>query len=252
MWREMLRRKDIYVLLILLLCLLFSLLSLDIFGLKGVAVYVKDLGLSFAWLFAWILAVIISARQLPTEERNGTIFTLLAKPITRVELLAGKWLGAWSISTAATLCFYVLIVIVVLLRGDGFPPVVLLQAVLLHAAALSVICALALALSTRMNFDAAATFCFALTAAAMLLVPLIPELLLKLDGVQASIMTGLWYIMPHLEVFDLRQRLVYDAIPVGWRIVGLSIAYGAVVTAAVLTLGWLGYRDKKFRRGEAV
>ncbi|MEI6972096.1 MAG: ABC transporter permease subunit, partial [bacterium] len=121
-WREMLRRKDIYVLLILLLCTLFALLSVDLFGLKGVAAYVKDLGLSIAWLFAGILTVIVSARQLPAEERNGTIFSLLAKPVTRAELLAGKWLGAWTICSAATVCFYALIVAVVLLRGNGFPP----------------------------------------------------------------------------------------------------------------------------------
>lgn len=267
-WREMLRRKDIYVLLILLAALLFSLLSVDIFGLKGVAAYVKDLGLSFTWLFAWILAVLVGARQLPAEERQGTIFTLLSKPITRAELVVGKWLGAWSITSAATLCFYALIMVVVAvpevfsatsggltgageaLRRNSFQPWLLLQATLLHAAALAVICAIALALSTRMNFDAAATFCFVLTAASLLVLPRIPELLLKLAGLHAAAMTVLWYLMPHFEVFDLRQRLIYDGIPARWTIVGLSLAYGMTMTALILLMAWLGYRNKKFRRGD--
>lgn len=249
-WLEMIRRKDIYVLVILLATLLFALLSVDIFGLQGVAAYVKDMGLLFTWLFALILAILVSARQLPAEEKQGTIFTLLAKPITRAELVVGKWLGAWSITTGATLCFYALIVVVVALRGNSFSAPVLLQAILLHSTALAIICSLALAFSTRMNSDAAATFCFVLTGAALLVLPRIPELLLKLDGVHAAAMTMLWYIMPHFEVFDLRQRLVYDAIPARWLIIGLALAYGVVMTVAVLILAWIGYRNKMFRRGD--
>ena len=254
-WREMLRKKDVYVLLILLIVLLVSLLVVNVFGLKGVAGYVTDLGLSFAWLFSWILAVLVSARQLPAEEKQGTIFSLLAKPITRGELVAGKWLGAWSVTMAATLCFYAMIIAVVAIRTEGdisLPPQVMLQAVLLHVAVLGVICAIALALSTRMNFDAAATFCFVLTGACLVLVPSIPEYLLKAEGVQAAALTSLWHLMPHFEVFDLRQRVVYDAAPAQWSVVGQVLVYGAMMTCAVLILAWLGYRDKKFRRGDAL
>lgn len=249
-WMEMLRRKDIYVLIILLTTLLLGLLSVDIFGLQGVAAYVKDMGLLFTWLFGWILAVLVSARQLPAEEKQGTILTLLAKPITRAELIAGKWLGAWSVTTAATLCFYALITAVALFRQNSFPPVVMLQAILLHSVALAVTCSFALAFSTRMNLDAAATFCFVLTGAALVVLPQIPQLLLKLEGAHAAAMMALWYVMPHFEVFDLRQRLVYDAIPARWAFVALCAGYGAVMTAAVLVLAWIGYRDKKFRRSD--
>jgi Cu-processing system permease protein len=250
-WLEMLRRKDIYVLLILLATLLFALLSFDIFNLHGIAAYVKDIGLSFSWLFAWILAVVMGARQLPTEEKQGTIYTLLAKPISRAELLIGKWLGAWSITVAATLCFYSLIIAVALFRNSGFPPPLLLQAVLLHAAALSVVCSLALAFSTRMNADAASAICFVITGSAMVFLPRIPDLMRDLDGAHSALMTFLYCAMPHFEVFDLRQRLVYDATPARWSIVGMIIAYAALMTGAVMILAWLGYRNKKFVRGGA-
>ncbi len=250
-WLEMLRRKDIYVLLILLATLLFALLSFDIFNLHGVTAYVKDIGLSFSWLFAWILAVAMGARQLPTEEKQGTIYTLLAKPITRVELLIGKWLGAWSITVAATLCFYSLLMAVALFRKSGFPPPLLLQAVLLHAAALSVVCSIALAFSTRMNADAASAICFVITGSAMIFLPRIPDLICDLDGARSALMALLYFAMPHFEVFDLRQRLVYDETPASWPIVGMIIAYAALMTGAVMILAWLGYRHKKFVRGGA-
>src|SRR3989339_2045007 len=104
-WLGIIRKKDIYVLLILLSTLLLALVSLNVFGLGGTVRYVKDLGLLAAWFFSWILAVNLSSRELPGEETNGTVFPLLAKPITRAELIAGKWLGTWTATTVATIGF---------------------------------------------------------------------------------------------------------------------------------------------------
>ena len=59
-WLELLRKKDIYVLLILLGALLVTLVSLNIFGLGGLVTYVKDVGFFMAWLFAWIVIAVIA------------------------------------------------------------------------------------------------------------------------------------------------------------------------------------------------
>ncbi|MEI6809829.1 MAG: hypothetical protein WCN95_14005 [bacterium] len=40
-------------------------------------------------------------------------------------------------------------------------------------------------------------------------------------------------------------------IPVRWLILGLTLAYGVVMTGAVLILAWLSYRIRLFRRGDA-
>jgi ABC-type transport system involved in multi-copper enzyme maturation permease subunit len=251
-WLEMLRKKDIYVLLILLVLLLFTLLSVDIFGLGGVVGYVKDIGLLFTWLFAWILAVTITARELPAEERKGTIYPLLAKPITRLELVLGKWLGAWSIVTTATLLFYVAIVGVVAARGATFEGIPLLQGYILHIAALSIICAISMALSTRMNVDAAITFSFALTAGCFLIIPRVPELIVHDEGIRETALLVLYAAMPHFELFDMRQRMIHGGGPVAWRPMLEILAYGLVMTATFLVLAWIGYRRKRFSRGAAL
>ncbi len=101
-WLEMLRKKDIYVLFILLAALLVAMISLDVYGLGQVSGYVKEIGLLGAWILGWILAINTSVRQLPQEENRGTVFPLLAKPVSRFELVLGKWLGAWVVVCAAT------------------------------------------------------------------------------------------------------------------------------------------------------
>lgn len=249
-WIEMIRKKDVYVLLILLGALLVALVSLNIFGLSGVVGYVKDVGLLMAWIFGWVLAVNVSSRELPQEEIRGTIFPLLAKPITRFELIAGKWVGSWSIVAFVTLVFYLLIMGIVLARGGAFGPVTLVQGYILHCAALGVISAIGIAFSTRMNHDAAASVSYVLTGMAFLVIPRIPEFMARETGFGAGMLMFLYNLMPHFEVFDMRKRIVYDYGPAGWGTFFLALAYGILLISLFILAAWLAYREKRFSRGD--
>jgi Cu-processing system permease protein len=250
-WLNLLRRKDVYVLFILLGVLLVTLVSVNVFGLGRVAGYVKDIGLLTTWVFAWVLAVTVTARELPQEEARRTIFPLLAKPVTRAELIVGKWLGAWSAVSAATLAFYLLLALVALLMGGPFHPATLAQGFLLHAAALAVVCALALWFSARLNPDAAITLTFVLTGAAFLVVPRVPALLVRQAGTGGDALLLLYHVLPHFEVFDLRQRMVFDLGPLPPATFATVLLYGASLAALFLLLAWLAYRHKRFQRGAA-
>jgi ABC-type transport system involved in multi-copper enzyme maturation permease subunit len=249
-WIEMRRRKDAYVLAILLGGLLLALVSLNVFGLGGTAGYVKDVGLLGVWVCGWALAAAVGARQIPQEERRGTIYPMLSKPITRGEFLLGKWLGAWGATTAALAAFYGAVWAVVAARGASFSPVALAQGYALHAAAMAVVTALAIALSTRLTSGAAATTTWVVTGAAFLIVPRVPEFLALEKGVSAAGLLVLYYALPHFEAFDMRRRLVYDFGPAGGAYVGAALLYGAALTAALLLLAWIGFRRKKFDREE--
>jgi ABC-type transport system involved in multi-copper enzyme maturation permease subunit len=248
-WLEMLRKKDFYVLAILLAALLMALLSVNVFGLEGVTRYVKDLGLLLTWICSWVLAIGTMARQLPQEEARGTIYPLLAKPVSRAEMLLGKWLGAWSIVTAATAIFYVLVLGVTLLRGGSFDAGTLAQAFLLHAVNLAIVTALALALSTRLTAGAASTLAYVATLTAYVMVPQIPVLLTRESGFRATALYFLYYALPHFELFDLRQRLVHGWGAAPWGLVLVVALYGAFWAAFFWLLAWAAYRKKRFSRG---
>ncbi|HOW96640.1 MAG TPA: ABC transporter permease [Kiritimatiellia bacterium] len=248
-WLDLLRRKDLYVMAILLLTLLFVLMSLNLFGLGAVVRYILDVGLLMAWLFSLVLVVSLTARQLPREESRGTIFPLLAKPLTRAELLLGKWLGSATASVFATLAFYAVIVALTALRGGAVNGPCLGQAFLLHGMALALVSAVALALSARMTYGAAASMTYVLCGAAFFVAPAVPELLVHEPGPSGNVLLALYYALPHLDLFDLRQRLIHDWGPAPWAdVVGIAV-YGAVWTGLFLLLAWLAYRTKRFRRG---
>jgi Cu-processing system permease protein len=247
-WLEMMRRKDLYVLLILLGALLVALVSLDIFGLGRVVGFVKDAGLLAAWLFGWILAVSAASRQLPQEESRGTILPLLAKPIRRGELIIGKWLGAWSVVSAAVICFYLLTAAIVCIYGGSFEILPLAQAIVLHLASLGIVVALAIALSTRFHQDAAATLTYVLTATMVLLVPRIPDLMLHAQGWRQNAMFFIYGALPHFELFDMRRRVVHAYGPMPWDFFAGTVLYGAIVTAMLLLIAWMGFRTRHFSR----
>ena len=248
-WMDVIRRKDFYVLLILMAILLIALVSMNLFGLGGVTMYVADIGLMMSWVFTWILAISIGSRLLPQEESRGTIFALLAKPVTRLELILGKWLGAWSIVSVATVLFYGLVFAVTALHGGRFPGWVVLQAVVLHAMVVAIICAAALMFSARLNSDAAATLTGALTATSFLLVPRIPEFVAQAGGLRGGLLLFLYNLLPHFEIFDLRMRVLHDYGAVSAATFIMVIGYGLLVTTGFLGLGWIGYRGKQFTRG---
>jgi ABC-type transport system involved in multi-copper enzyme maturation permease subunit len=226
--------------------------SIDVFGKTGASRYVAEIGLMLTWLFSWVLTINLAVRQLPTEERSGTVFPLLAKPVTRREMIGGKWVGAWLAGLVATAFFYAVTAAVVRLRGGGLNPLTAAQALALHAGMLAVLAALAIALSTRLSQAAAATLCYLAAGVAFLLVPRIPEALASEDGPGRILLSAAYFGLPNFELFDLRRRLVHDWGAAPWPACAASLAYAAVWAALLLGLANLGYRRKFFRRGQAI
>ena len=249
-WLEMLRRKDLYVLLILMAVFLAAMLGLNIFGLGGLVAYVKEIGLLLLWIGTWVLTINFSARQLPREEATGTIFPLLAKPVTRGQFLLGKWLGAWGAGLAASALFHLLLVGVVLARGSALPWVTLAQHFLLHGCLLAILAAAGLMFSTRLHYDAAAALAYVFALGSFFVLPRVPQLVLHARGLQHDLLLALYFALPHLELFDLRIRLAYDWGALAWPAFCAILAYGALVAALLLVLAWLGYHRKNFPRSE--
>ena len=247
-WLKMIRRKDMYVLLILLGGLLATLVSLDVFGLGETTRYVTDIGLLTAWIFGWALAISISTRELPQEESRRTIFPLLAKPVTRLELIIGKWLGSWTMVSIAVSLFYILISVVVTMKGGTIARIAILQAYVLHCLALAIMTSIGLAFSTRLNNDAAASLSYILTGASFLLIPHIPEFLVIERGLRANTLMIIYNLLPHFEIFDMRQIVVHQYPPIACSTMAIITAYGLILTSLFLSIAWLSYRHKTFSR----
>ncbi len=247
-WADIFRRKDVYVLAVLLLSALVGVMSFRVFNLGGLVSHVKELGLLGAWLLAWILTVTASVRQMPQEEARGTVFSMLARPVTRFEFIFAKWLGVWSVVSVVTALSYALVWLIVALRGGSFGVVVLCQGLLLHIAFLAVVAAAGILFSTRLNADAAGTLTTFASLVSFALLPRVPDLIAYSIGWRQTGLLVFYHAMPNLSFFDMRQRLVHGWAPAPSLAVAAALAYAALEVFIILFAAWLLYRRKSFSR----
>ena len=59
-----------------------------------------------------------------------------------------------------------------------------------------------------------------------------------------TIIYTIYFIIPHLELFDVRERLVNGWDLVNWLDCGLAALYAAAYTGLFLLLTWLSFRRK--------
>src|SRR3954447_9956891 len=104
--RELYRRKDFYVLFIITVLLSLVMGSVNFFNDDQIVRYLKELCLLLIWIASLVIAVTTAARQIPAEREQRTLFPLLAKPISRSQVLFGKFLGCWLASGGTLICFY--------------------------------------------------------------------------------------------------------------------------------------------------
>ncbi len=108
------RLKIFYVLLLFALLLIGSSLFMARMTFQQEFQVLKDIALGAMSIFTSLLAVLATARLLPQDIEDRTAYTILAKPVSRLEYLAGKLLGvllllAISLAAMSALFFVVLI-----------------------------------------------------------------------------------------------------------------------------------------------
>ncbi len=90
---ELARLKVFYFLLLFALLIIGSSAFMMEFPFHEQFQVLKDLSLGAMSIFTWLLAVLATAMILPKDIEDRTLYTILAKPVPRVEYLLGKLLG---------------------------------------------------------------------------------------------------------------------------------------------------------------
>lgn len=79
----------------------------------------KDIALGAMSIFTSLLAIITTARLLPRDSEDRTAYTILAKPVSRLEYLSGKLLGVLSLLGLSLVAMSALFFVVLLVREQG-------------------------------------------------------------------------------------------------------------------------------------
>src|SRR2546422_1969347 len=142
--KELYRRKDFYVLFVLTAAITLVMGSVNFFHDDKIVRYVKEIALLLIWVSALVIAIGTTARQIPAERENRTIFPLLAKPVTRGQVIVGKFAGCWLACGMVLAVFYLFFGIITGSREQHWPLLSYLQCVGLQWMMLGIVVSLVL------------------------------------------------------------------------------------------------------------
>lgn len=243
-FRENLRDRILYNLLFFALFLIgFSVLLGDL-TIAEQKKLVTDLGLAAINLVGVIIAVFVGIGLVNKEIERRTVYTIMARPISRAQFILGKYAGL-----ALTLLVNVGIMLAFFLATLWMDRVPihggLWQAVELIYVELLLVTALALFFSTFSST----------TVSAMLTLGLyvIGHLTADLKGIAAkssseavkAVMTGLYYLCPNLEVLNIKgQAAVGSAVALPYQ--ALASAYGLAYAALLIAAACAVFNRRDF------
>lgn len=239
---ELWRRNDVFGLLILGIALMVPLSLVSPFGAEGASRYLDEMALLLIWAFSLFIALGTGSRLFPPEFESRTIYPLLSKPVSRGRILLGKYLGAVASAWSALAFFYILFVTSSLCRG-GSVSVELVQAVVFHFAFVAVVVSVALLGSLLLTASANLTLCAVLLSGMFFFGRRLPVYADTVGAPFSWFVRLVYAVAPHVEFFDMRQRLVH-----GWGGVDASVLLAVLVYAAVYVAGCLGLASLVLKR----
>ncbi len=243
--KELYRRKDFYVLFVLTAVITLMLGSVKFFNDDRIVRFLKDACLLLIWISSLVIAITTTARQLPAERESRTILPLLAKPVSRAELILGKFLGCWLACGLALIVFYFFFGAITASREHAWPPVIDFQALWLHWICLGVVVALVLLGSVVFTAPSSnATISFIIVIGIMFCGGHLNKVAVHMGGVAGTIVYAIYYSMPHLEWYDVRDFLVHDWGHIAWLPCAEATFYGLLYCVFLLAASWLVFRRK--------
>ena len=241
---DLYRRKDMIVVVILFAVTLVPLAFFAPFGVSGASRQMNELALLLIWIFSIALSMAVSNRLMPPEFESRTIYPLLAKPVSRGTVLFGKYLGAVTASLSALALFYLGYALLVGFREQFWFPEVLIQAFILHAAFVLLLCALSVLGSLALTPSANWTLT-ALVAISMLLFgSRIPAYAASQVAPVRQILQAIDLLAPHFDFFDMRLRVVHHWSGISWGMCAFVVCYALVYSALCLFIASRLFRRK--------
>jgi ABC-type transport system involved in multi-copper enzyme maturation permease subunit len=243
-FRETLREKLLYNLLIFALLMIGSSILLSRLTLGDANRLILDLGLASINLFGVIIAIFVGIGLVSKEIDKKTIYTIVSKPVPRYEFLLGKYLGL-CITLLVNTAIMVAGLLVVLHIMDVPIELVLFKSLLLIFMELLVITAVALLFSTFTSSTLSAIFSLAVYVIGHLSADL-KSFGAKLDSVSRGIVNAIYYVMPNLERFNLKGHVIHQ-LDVGMTDMMLIICYGMAYATLVLLVAAVIFQRRDFQ-----
>jgi ABC-type transport system involved in multi-copper enzyme maturation permease subunit len=247
-FRELIRSKMLFIWLIsvVVLCGLAFLLSILSFG--SVLQIFMDLGLTGMEISGLMVLILSLAVTYTTEMDQKAIYLHLAKPLTRGEYLLGRILGFYAVVSLVVLGMGLVVVGLVVFVGGGQIPSLFYDCVLFILLEMFVLTVVGL------TYQMIATSMVAVFLYTFFTIFLghcigVVEWLLNQELAHwvKTMLKIIYYILPNLEAFNLKDR-IYDPNlvlgPAQWEEI---LLYAFAYSFIAFLIGWVNLEKREFK-----
>jgi ABC-type transport system involved in multi-copper enzyme maturation permease subunit len=204
-FRENIRDKVLYNLILFSLIMILSSVIIGQLSLGNEVKVILDLGLASISIFGMLIAVFLGIGLVHKELDKRTVYALLAKPVHRHEFILGKYLGL-LITLSVNIAIMTVGLELALLYHGGVSwggSLLLLPAVFMIFLSLALVTALALLFSTFSTPALSALFTFFLWV-----IGHFGADLLRFGEISKSVSvkwlcSGIYYVIPNLSIFKI-------------------------------------------------
>jgi ABC-type transport system involved in multi-copper enzyme maturation permease subunit len=264
-FREAVRNKVLYSLLVFALALIVSSLALGELSVHEETRTVLDVGLFGVDLFGVLIAVFVGVNLLYKELALKTVYTILAKPIARWEFVLGKWLGVMATLAVQVAVMGVVLALTLTFQGGfGTAGSALPKALWLLFVNVTIVTSVAMLFSSFTSPFLSGVFSLGVFVLGRS-VPDVRALGDRMGGAGGTALRGLCAVLPNLHLYYPSGAIVgsdwgspWGSAPsaglgvslhqtyVGASYLGWTTAYGLGYSALVLALAMFVFARRDF------
>jgi ABC-type transport system involved in multi-copper enzyme maturation permease subunit len=244
-FKEAVRDRILYSIVFFALLILAVSTVMDVITIGQKSKIIKDMGLASISIFGTMIAIFVGIGLVYKEIDKRTIYTIVAKPVSRYQFLLGKYLGlVLTIFVEVVAMGLIFFVIVYAAAGDISPK--LLSAIGLTFLELMVICAVAIFFSSFSTPILSGMFTLGIYLIGHTTRDLY-EFSARFKGTAMEwILKVLYYIFPNLDNFNIRAQAVHD-LPIDPRYFLFSVLYGILYISLLLFFSSIIFTKRDFK-----
>jgi Cu-processing system permease protein len=243
-FKETFRDKILYNLVFFALLLIGASVLLGTLTIGEQSKIVNDLGLAAINLVAVIIAIFVGIGLVTKEIERRTIYTILARPITRVQFILGKYLGLTFIVVVNIAIMFAMFLGTVWLSGNAIYGS-LFQAVEFILVETLLVMAIAMFFSTFSSSTLSATMTLGFYVIGHLTSDLKGIAEKSQNQLTESVLTALYYLCPNLELLNIKGQAASGVlVEMGYQVT--ATAYGLLYAGLLLTGACLIFQRRDF------
>jgi len=236
-YKEAVRNKVFYILLIFALLLLGFSLILATLALGETDRIIKQVGLAGINIFGLLLGVFIGVNLVYEELDKRTIYTVIASGVTRNQFILGKFLGLFITLVVNIAIMGFLLCLLIGFWEEAVITPTLILAIYLLLFEMMIISSFAILFSSFSTpvLSAVLTFmCWVIGRMSEDLLQWSKQLAEQGNEMVAQILNTLYYILPNLAIYNIQNQVVYreDIGAIGYHV--LLYPFAAILYSGIL------------------